>query len=129
MTDISVGLKYLKSHEWVKLEANNVVVIGITEHAQKQLGDVVFIELPEVKSYLAAGEEAGVIESVKAASEFYSPITGEIIAINDALEDAPEIVNNDPYNKGWLFKIRLSNKAELEGLMGENDYAEYIKNT
>ena len=99
-------LKYASSHEWARLEEDGTVTVGITDHAQDALGDVVFVELPEVGSTLAAADEAGVVESVKAASDIYAPISGEVIAINPQLEDEPETVNSDPYNDGWFYKLQ-----------------------
>lgn len=115
-------LKYAKSHEWARLEEDGSVTIGITDHAQDALGDVVFVELPEVGATLAASDEAGVVESVKAASDIYAPVSGEVTAINDQLEEAPETVNADPYNDGWFFKLQPSDTTELEALMSAEDY-------
>jgi glycine cleavage system H protein len=114
-------LKYASSHEWVRVEGD-VVVVGITDHAQDALGDLVYVELPEVGDTLNAGDEAGVVESVKAASDVYAPVSGEVIAINEALGDAPEIINNDPYNDGWMYKIRMSDPAELDDLLSAENY-------
>ena len=116
MSNIPAELKYVASHEWLRTEADGTVTVGITEHAQELLGDIVFIELPEVGTELAADEQAGVVESVKAASDVYAPITGEIVAVNDALVSAPEIANSDPYGDGWFFKIKPANAADLDGL-------------
>jgi glycine cleavage system H protein len=116
-------LKYAKSHEWARLEEDGTVTIGITDHAQQALGDVVFVEAPGVGDYIAAGDQAGVVESVKAASDIYAPIAGEVIAVNDTLEDAPETVNSDPYNDGWFFKLQPEDVSELEALMSAEDYA------
>ena len=101
------------------------MTIGITDHAQEALGDVVFVELPEVGDRLAAGDEAGVVESVKAASDIYAPVSGEVIAINDALEDEPETVNGDPYNDGWFYRIQPDDTAELDNLLSAEDYTEH----
>ncbi|MDF3030617.1 MAG: gcvH [Moraxellaceae bacterium] len=114
-------LKYAPTHEWVRVEGD-VATVGITDHAQDALGDLVYIELPEVGDTVAAQDEAGVVESVKAASDIYAPVSGEIIAVNDALADSPEIVNGDPYHDGWMYKIRLSDPAELEDLLSAEDY-------
>lgn len=124
MSNIPGELKYLSSHEWARLEEDGTVTVGITDHAQDLLGDVVFVELPEVGSEVSNGEEAGVVESVKAASDIYSPVSGEVIAVNDALEEAPETVNSDPYNDGWFFKVKPSDKAELDALLDAEGYAE-----
>ena len=115
-------LKYASSHEWARLEEDGTVTVGITDHAQEALGDVVFVELPEVGASLAAAEEAGVVESVKAASDIYAPVGGEVIAINDKLEDEPETVNADCYNDGWFFKLQPADTSELEALLSAEDY-------
>ncbi|WP_067517422.1 glycine cleavage system protein GcvH [Endozoicomonas ascidiicola] len=127
MSNIPTDLRYLTSHEWVRVEGGGVVTIGITEHAQEALGDVVFVELPEVGTVLAAGEEAGAVESVKAASEIYAPLTGEILEANPALEEAPETVNTDPYVEGWFFKMKLKDEGELGELMDAEAYAEFVE--
>ncbi|HHK3151395.1 TPA: glycine cleavage system protein GcvH [Pseudomonas aeruginosa] len=122
MSNIPAELRYAQSHEWARLEADGSVTVGISDHAQEALGDVVFIELPELGKTLAAGQEAGVVESVKAASDIYSPIGGEVIAINEALaDDTPEDVNNDPY-ASWFFKLKPSNPAELDKLLDAAGY-------
>jgi len=123
MSNTPSELKYASSHEWARLEEDGTVTIGITDHAQEALGDVVFVELPGVGDSLAAGDEAGVVESVKAASDIYAPIGGEVIAVNGQLEDEPEIVNGDPYNDGWFFRLQPSDVAELEKMLGADDYA------
>ncbi|MEM1114097.1 MAG: glycine cleavage system protein GcvH [Pseudomonadota bacterium] len=122
MSQTPSELKYAASHEWARLEEDGSVTIGITDHAQDALGDVVFIELPEVGDTLAAGDDAGVVESVKAASDIYAPVAGEVIAINDRLEDEPETVNADPYNDGWFYKLKIADTAELDGLLSAEDY-------
>ena len=126
MSNIPAELKYVSSHEWLRTEADGTVTVGITEHAQELLGDIVFIELPEVGTELAADEQAGVVESVKAASDVYAPITGEIVAVNDALVSAPEIANSDPYGDGWFFKIKPANTADWDGLLSAEQYAAEI---
>jgi glycine cleavage system H protein len=118
-------LKYASSHEWARLEEDGTVTIGISDHAQDALGDVVFVELPDVGITLAAGDEAGVVESVKAASDIYAPVSGEVIAINEQLEDEPETVNADPYNDGWFFKLQPSDTSELEALLCAEDYQQH----
>lgn len=123
MSNIPAELRYLSTHEWVRIEDDGVVVVGITEHAQEALGDVVFVELPEVGNSLAGADEAGVVESVKAASEVYVPVAGEVIAINEELEDEPEKVNEDPYGDGWFFKLKMSDPAELDELLDAEAYA------
>ncbi|KZX73697.1 glycine cleavage system protein H [Oleiphilus sp. HI0009] len=125
MSNIPSELKYLSSHEWVRVEADGeTAVIGITDHAQELLGDVVFVELPELGNELASGDEAGVVESVKAASDIFAPVSGEVIAINESLEDAPETVNSEPYDEGWFFKVKLSDSSELEALLDADAYAD-----
>ena len=121
MSNIPAELRFAESHEWARLEADGTVTVGISDHAQHALGDVVFVELTEVGKVFAAGEAAGVVESVKAASDIYSPISGEVTAINEALADAPEELNNDPYN-AWIFKLKPSDKAELEKLLDAEGY-------
>lgn len=115
------GKKFSEDHEWIELDGD-VGTIGITEYAQEQLGDVVFVELPEAGKALAKGDEAGVVESVKAASEIYAPISGEVVASNEALADDPSQVNGDPEGEGWLFKIKVSDASELDGLMDDAAY-------
>ncbi|MDA8481537.1 glycine cleavage system protein GcvH [Pseudomonas resinovorans] len=121
MSNIPAELRYAPSHEWARLEADGTVTVGITDHAQEALGDVVFVELPEVGKTLAAGQEAGVVESVKAASDIYAPIGGEVIAVNEGVSDAPESVNSDPYGS-WFFKLKPSNVAELDKLLDAASY-------
>lgn len=117
-------LKYAASHEWARLEEDGTITVGITDHAQDALGDVVFVELPEIGATLDAGDEAGVVESVKAASDIYAPVSGEVIDINSQLEDEPEVVNADPYVDGWFFKLRPSDLEELDALLSDEDYAQ-----
>ena len=123
MSNIPSELKYVDSHEWIRVESDGTAVIGVTYHAQDLLGDVVFVELPEVGAEVSAGEEAGVVESVKAASDIYAPLSGEVVAINDELEDSPELVNSDPYGDGWFFKLKLTDTDELKELLSDEDYA------
>lgn len=122
MSQTPSELKYAASHEWARLEEDGTITVGISDHAQEALGDVVFVELPEVGSNLAAGDEAGVVESVKAASDIYAPVAGEVIAVNEQLEDEPETVNSDPYNDGWFFRLQPVDAAELDGLLSAEDY-------
>ena len=122
MSQTPSELKYASSHEWARLEEDGTVTVGITDHAQEALGDVVFVELPEMGVTLAAADEAGVVESVKAASDIYAPVTGEVIAVNSGLEDEPEMVNSDPYNDGWFYKLQPADVSELEGLLSAEDY-------
>ena len=124
MSDIPADLKYIASHEWVRVEGDGTVTVGVTDHAQDALGDVVYVELPEVDVVLAAGDEAGVVESVKAASDIYTPLSGTVIAVNSTLEDAPEQVNSDPYGEGWFFKLRLADSGELGELLDADGYAD-----
>jgi len=124
MSQTPSELKYASTHEWARLEEDGTVTIGITDHAQEALGDVVFVELPEVGTTIAAAEEAGVVESVKAASDIYAPVAGEVIAINEKLEDEPEMVNSDPYNDGWFYKLQPSDISELDGLLSAEGYQE-----
>jgi glycine cleavage system H protein len=125
MSTIPGELKYLASHEWVRLEEDGVTVtVGITDHAQDLLGDVVFVELPELDSIIEAAEEAGVVESVKAASDIFSPVGGTVVEINESLEESPEFVNSDPYDDGWFFKLKISDVEELDGLLSAEEYTE-----
>ncbi|HJU49626.1 MAG TPA: glycine cleavage system protein GcvH [Pseudogulbenkiania sp.] len=126
MSQIPAELKYVSSHEWLRLEQDGTVTVGITEHAQELLGDIVFVELPKVGTVLGDGEQAGVVESVKAASDVYAPIEGEIVAVNDELEAAPELANSEPYGQGWFFKVKPSNVADLDKLLSAEQYAQEI---
>ena len=119
-------VKYFEDHEWAKLE-NNEAVIGISDYAQDQLGDIVFVELPQVGETFEKGTEFGTVESVKAVSELYLPLGGEVLAVNESLEDSPELVNNEPYTGGWMIKIKPSNTAEAEQLMSREAYLEMLK--
>ena len=124
MSEIPEELKFAGSHEWARLEEDGLVTVGISDHAQEALGDVVFVEHPEVGQAVSAGTEAGVVESVKAASDIYAPVSGTVVAVNDVLEDAPETVNQDPYGDGWFFRIQPDDVAELEELLDARAYAE-----
>jgi len=126
MSDIPADLKYLETHQWVRVEADGTATVGITDFAQEQLGDVVYIGVPEVGVTVNGGEEAGVAESVKSASDVFSPVTGEVIEVNEKLEDEPEIVNEDPYGDGWMFKVKLADLGELDGLMDADAYSEHV---
>ena len=119
-------MKYTKDHEWLRLEGDDVVVVGITEHAATQLGDVVFIELPEIETMVAEGDEVCVIESVKAASDILAPLDGEIVSVNDALSDNPALVNEDPTGAAWFFKVKIDDPSVLDAFMDEDEYAELI---
>ena len=118
--------RYSKDHEWVRVE-NGEAVLGITDFAQNELGDVVFVELPEVGEVYDAEDEIGTIESVKAVAEIYTPVSGEILALNDRIEESPELLNQDPHGAGWLLRIRMSNAAEAERLMGVEEYAAQVE--
>jgi len=122
MSNIPSELKYTKSHEWIRDEGDGSVTVGITEHAQELLGDLVFVELPEPGSMVEAGSECAVVESVKAASDVFSPVSGEITAANEALSDAPEKVNEDAFGEGWLFRVKLSDAGQLGGLLDAAAY-------
>lgn len=122
MSEVRNELKYLSSHEWARVEEDGTVTIGITDHAQDSLGDVVYVETPDVGSTVNAGEEAGVVESVKAASDIYSLVSGEVIAINEALEETPEIVNESPFDDGWFFKVKPSDLTELDDALDAAGY-------
>jgi glycine cleavage system H protein len=126
MSNIPAELKYATTHEWVRNEGDGIVTVGITEHAQDLLGDMVFVELPEVGETVDAGDDVAVAESVKAASDIYSPVTGEIVEVNEALEDSPELVNSDPYGDGWMFKVKLSDTSELDALLDAEGYQNVI---
>lgn len=126
MSNIPAELKYVASHEWLRQEEDGTVTVGITHHAQELLGDVVFVELPEVGAVLEADEQAGVVESVKAASDVYAPIAGEIVAVNEDLAGAPETANSDPYGAAWFFRIKPANPADLDGLLTAEQYAAEI---
>ncbi|MEQ3638078.1 glycine cleavage system protein GcvH [Alcanivorax sp.] len=125
MSEIPAELRYASSHEWAKVE-DGVATVGISDHAQDAMGDLVYVELPEVGQVVAAGDETGVVESVKAASDIYSPVSGEIVEINEALEDEPELVNNVPYEGGWLFKVQLTDEGELDNLLTADQYQAQI---
>ena len=126
MSYVPDNLKYVESHEWIEVLDNGNVRIGITEHAQSALGDIVFVELPEEDSY-ATGDECGVVESVKTASDIYAPLTGTVVAVNDALEDAPELINENPYDDGWIFEMEIDNADELNDLMTAEEYRTSIE--
>lgn len=127
MSDIRKELKYLSSHEWARVEEDGTVTIGITDHAQDALGDVVYVETPEVGSRVNVGEEAGVVESVKAASDIYTLVSGEVIAVNDLLQESPETVNNSPYDEGWFFRVQPDDLSELEDAMDAAEYREMLE--
>lgn len=124
MAEFPDSLKYAESHEWARLESDGTVTVGISDHAQEALGDVVYVELPEVGTVISATDEAGVVESVKAASDIYAPVSGKVIAINEKLEDEPETVNESPFEDGWFFKIAPDDTGELDKLLDAKGYAE-----
>lgn len=117
MSKVLPELRFARSHEWARVEDDGTVTVGISDHAQEALGDVVFVELPDEGAELAAGDEAGVVESVKAASDIYAPISGTVVAVNSALEDAPETVNGDPYHDGWFFRLQPQDSDEVQSLL------------
>lgn len=118
--------RYTEDHEWIKVEGN-IGTVGITDYAQKQLGDIVYVELPEVDDEFSKGDEVGTVESVKAASPIFIPVSGKIVEVNEELEDTPELLNQDPHGKGWIFKVELSDESELDELMTAESYEELIK--
>jgi len=124
MSNIPEDLHYTKTHEWVKQDDDGTITVGISDHAQNLLGDMVFIELPETGTDYNTGDDCAVVESVKAASDVYCPVSGEIIAVNDAVADAPELVNKDPYGDGWLFKLKPNDAGEVEDLLNAEAYLE-----
>ena len=127
MSSIPENLKYTRSHEWVRVENDGSVTVGITDHAQEQLGDLVFVELPEVGAEVAAGKDCAVVESVKAASDVYAPVGGQIVDSNTALADAPETINQSPYDKGWMFRIKVADSGELDKLLDAAAYKTMVE--
>ncbi len=128
MAEVPGDLKFAETHEWARVESDGTITVGISDHAQDALGDVVFVELPETDVDVEARGEAGVVESVKAASDIYAPVSGTITAVNEVLEDAPETVNESPYDNGWFFKMKPNDLAELENLMSPDDYESFCEN-
>ncbi len=126
MSEVPGDLVYTEEHEWLRLEDDGSVILGITQHAQEALGDLVYVELPEVGQSLTAGDGVAVVESVKAASDVYSPLEAEVVAVNEALSDAPEKVNEDPYGDGWIARITPSDRSALEQLMSADAYQEFL---
>ena len=124
MSEVPLELGYAATHEWAKQDEEGLIVVGISDHAQDALGDIVYVELPEVGQQIVAGEEAGVVESVKAASDIYAPVSGAVEEINEALEDSPETVNQDPYGDGWFFKLKVTDERELDDLLDVDAYQE-----
>lgn len=127
MSEVPSDLKYTRDHEWIRLEGDATVTIGITDHAQAQLGDLVFVEAPEVGTSFGAGDAAAVVESVKAASDVYAPVAGEVVAANEALADSPELINNDPFGEGWIYKLKLENEDALDEFMSADDYQAFAE--
>lgn len=128
MSEIPGDLKFLKSHEWARVEGNGRVTVGISDHAQGLLGDLVYVELPEVGADAKAGEQIAVVESVKAASDVYSPISGKVVEVNSALSDKPETINEDAYGEGWMFVVELTNAEEVNELLDPDAYSEALEN-
>ena len=126
MSEVPLELGYAATHEWAKQDEEGLIVVGISDHAQDALGDIVYVELPEVGQQIVAGEEAGVVESVKAASDIYAPVSGAVEEINEALEDSPETVNQDPYGDGWFFKLKVTDERELDDLLDADAYLSLI---
>ena len=124
MSDIPGDLKFLSSHEWARVESDGIITIGISDHAQDLLGDIVFVELPEIGQSVDAENDTAIVESVKAASDIYSPLSGEVIEVNSLLEDQPEIINSSPYEDGWFYKLTPSDMSELDNLLSPEDYSE-----
>ncbi len=124
MSNVPSELRYAKSHEWLKLDSDGTATVGITDYAQNSLGDITYVQLPKVGATLNAGETFGVVESVKAASDVYAPVTGTVIAVNAELDGAPETINRDPYGAGWFLKLKLANPVELDGLLDAAGYAQ-----
>jgi glycine cleavage system H protein len=127
MSNVPTNIKYLKTHEWVRVESDGSLTVGISDHAQHALGDLVFVEVPEVGKSCKAGDACAVVESVKAASDIYSPVTGEVTAGNADLSATPELINQDPYGKGWIYKIKPSNAGELNSLLDAKAYEQVLK--
>lgn len=124
MSEVPLELGYAATHEWAKQDEEGLIVVGISDHAQDALGDIVYVELPEVGQQIVAGEEAGVVESVKAASDIYAPVSGAVEEINEGMEDSPETVNQDPYGDGWFFKLKVTDERELDDLLDADAYQE-----
>lgn len=127
MSEIPGDLKFNKSHEWARVEDGGLVRVGISDHAQSALGDLVYVELPEIGSSVTAGNAAAVVESVKAASDIYSPVSGEVVEVNELLNDKPETINEDAFGEGWIFAVRISDRAELDELLDAAAYEEFAE--
>lgn len=128
MSEIPGDLKFQKSHEWVRVEEGGKARVGISDHAQELLGDLVYVELPKVGEHIEAGNGCAVVESVKAASDIYAPVSGEVLEVNEALADKPETINEDAYGEGWLFVVKIDNTDEFDALLSADDYAELAEN-
>lgn len=126
MSNVPEDLKYTKSHEWIRQEDDGSLTIGVTDHAQDMLGDMVFVELPEVGGSLEVGEDCAVVESVKAASDVYAPVSGEVVAVNESLEDSPDLVNKDPYGDGWLFRVQPGDASALDAMLDADAYNQVV---
>jgi glycine cleavage system H protein len=124
MNNTPVEFYYTEAHVWLHLDDEGIATVGITDYAQDQLGDVVFVELPEVNSDISAGDEISIVESVKTASDIHAPVSGEVLAVNEALKDTPELINSSPYDKGWILKIQMTDTGELEELLSASEYTE-----
>ena len=127
MSEIPGDLKFLKTHEWVRVDGDGKVTVGISDHAQGLLGDLVYVELPNTGDRVEAGNACAVVESVKAASDVYAPVTGKVVAVNAALSDKPETINEDAYGEGWLFQLEIEDAEQLNDLLGPDDYAEQLE--
>ena len=127
MSEIPGDLKFLKSHEWVRVDGDGKATIGISDHAQGLLGDLVYVELPNVGDTVEAGNACAVVESVKAASDVYAPVSGKVLAVNSALSDKPETINEDAYGEGWIFTVQLTEPEQLNELLGPDDYSELLE--
>ena len=127
MSNVPAELKYAKSHEWVRQESDGTLTVGISDHAQELLGDLVFVETPEQGATLEAGAACAVVESVKAASDVYAPVSGDVVAVNDQLGDSPELVNSDAYGEGWIFRIKPAKASELDALMDADAYNQHLE--
>ena len=128
MSEIPGDLKFMKSHEWARIDGDGKVTVGISDHAQGLLGDLVYVELPNVGDRVEAGTASAVVESVKAASDVYAPVTGKVVSVNTALTDKPETINEDAYGDGWIFALKPSDSKEMDELLGPDDYADLIEN-
>lgn len=127
MSEVPNDLKYTREHEWIRVDDDATVTVGITDHAQARLGDLVFVEAPEVGTSFGAGDAAAVVESVKAASDVYSPVAGEVVEANEALSENPELINNDPFGEGWIFRLKIENPEALDELLTPDDYEDYAE--